>query len=256
MTALLAALLLSAPPACGLPPLRPGALPFREGERLSFDLDVMGVVKAGTLRATVEPATSGGAVIPVRARLQNTSVFAKVRRVKGQAMSWFDARTLRPDRYRDDVDEDGVRKSTEVRLAGQPAQPSLSWQFGDKKGVTRFERQAEALDLVTLVYYLRAADPRPGTTYCFDLVANRRYWHVKATLAPGTEKVDTEAGSFQTVRLDAVAERADKIGARRPFHLWYSTDARRLPVAAVSEIDLGPVRAMLHAVATPLQAGE
>ncbi|HZZ83511.1 MAG TPA: DUF3108 domain-containing protein [Anaeromyxobacteraceae bacterium] len=256
MTVLLAALLLSASPACALPPLRQGTLPFREGERLTFDLDVMGVVKAGTLRASVEPFVAGGALVPVKVRLQNTSVFAKVRRVKGQAVSWFDARTLRPDRYRDDVDEDGVRKSTEVKLAGQPEQVALSWQLGARKGVTRFARQADALDLVTFVYYLRAADPRPGQQYCFDLAANRRFWHVKATLAAGTEKVETEAGPFQTVRLDAVAERADKPGAKRPFHLWFSTDARRLPVAAVSEIDLGPVRAMLRGVATPLQAGD
>ncbi len=256
MTALLAALLLSASPACGLPPLRPGPLPFREGERLSFDLDVMGVMKAGTLRAVVEPFVAGGALVPVRVRLQNTSVFAKVRRVRGQATSWFDARTLQPDRYRDDVDEDGVRKSTEVKLRGQPAQVAFSWQLGDKKGVTRFPRQAEALDLVTFLYYVRAAAAKPDQPYCFDLAANRRFWRVRMTMARGTERVDTEAGSFETVRFDAVAERADKPGAKRPFHVWIGTDARHLPVAAVSEIDLGPVRAMLQRAATPLQAGE
>jgi hypothetical protein len=42
--------------------------------------------------------------------------------------------------------------------------------------------------------------------------------------------------------------RADQPAARRPIHLWLSTDSRRLLVAAVGEIELGPVRAMLARV--------
>jgi hypothetical protein len=58
--------------------------------------------------------------------------------------------------------------------------------------------------------------------------------------------VDAPAGKFETLRLDAVARRADRPDApARPVHLWLSSDARRLLVAAVSEVDIGPVRAML-----------
>ena len=39
--------------------------------------------------------------------------------------------------------------------------------------------------------------------------------------------------------------RADAPTARRPLHVWIATDARRTLVAAVSEIDLGPVSATL-----------
>jgi Protein of unknown function (DUF3108) len=240
----LAALAISAAPACGIPPLRDEPPPFRPGESLSYDVEVMGVVKAGSLTLAVEPPISRGSLLPLRARLRNTSVFAKVRRVKGYALSWVDAKTLRPQRYRDDAEEDGVRKTTDTRLdrAGPIA---MAWTLGDKKGTTFFARQAEVLDLLSTVYYLRAARLDPGRPICVDLVANRRLWRLRGSVAPGSERVESAAGIFDTVRVDAVVTRADGGGKPRAVHFWFSKDERRLPVAAVGEIDLGPVSAKL-----------
>jgi Protein of unknown function (DUF3108) len=246
--------LLATAPGCGLPPLREGPPPFQPGEQLTFDVDVMGVVKAGTATLAVEAPMSRGALLPLRARMKNSSVFAKVRRLKAVALSWVDRATLRPQRYRDEAEEDGVHKITDSRL-DRPGPVPMSWQYGDKKGVATFERQAEVLDLLSSVYYLRAARLEPGTTMCFDLVANRRYWRFRGTVAPQPERVESAAGTFDTLRVDAVLTRADAPAAKgREVHFWFSTDARRLPVAAVSEIDLGPVRAMLSRVSgTPAE---
>jgi hypothetical protein len=241
--------------ACGLPPLRPGARPFRTGEVLGFDLDVMGVVKAGTLTLAVEAPISRGELLPLRARLRNTSVFAKARRVKGYALSWVHAGTLRPQRYRDDVDEDGVRKATDTVL-DQPGPVVMSWSFGEQRGTTELERERDVLDLLSFVYYLRAAALAPGTPICTDLVANRRFWRFRGEVAASPEKVETAAGTFDTVRVDGVLKRADGKGPDRPVHFWYSKDARRLPVAAVSEVDMGPVRVMLGRTSGSPQPGE
>jgi hypothetical protein len=251
LTALLA-VALAAPPACTLPPLHEGPRPFVTGEVLSFDFDVMGIVKAGTLSSTVEPPISRGALVPLRARIRNSSVFAKVRRVKGFALSWVKADDLRPQRYRDETDEDGVRKTSDTRL--DVAGPiTMSYAFGDRKGTATLERQGEVMDLLSLVYFLRVAALAPGQEICADLVANRRFWRFRGTVVPGTEKVHTAAGTFDAVRIDAVLTRADGAGGKRPVHLWYAKDARRLPLAAVSEVDLGPVRVMLTRASSPTE---
>jgi len=241
-------LALSAPGSCGLPPLS-GARPWWPGEVLSFDVDVMGMVKAGTLQLMVDAPILGGAQIPLRARVRNTSVFAKVRKVRGLATSFVDARSLRPQRFRDEVDQDGLRRTTDTRLDGPGAVVRMAWTSGEQKGVAEFERQREALDLLAALYYLRAAALRPGAEICFDLLANRRFWRLTATVADRPEKVESEAGAFQTLRVDARLVRADDATQGRPLHLWISTDQRRLLVAVVSEVDLGPVRAMLTRVA-------
>jgi Protein of unknown function (DUF3108) len=246
----LAALALGAAPACGLPPPRDAPLPFRTGETLSYDIDVMGVVKAGSASVAVEPPIMNGSLLPLRARFRNTSVFAKVRKARGYALSWVDPRTLRPQRYRDESEEDGVRKSTDTRL-DRPGPVTMAWVLGERKGTASMQRQGDVLDLLSAVYYLRAARVEPGAAICFDLVANRRFWRLRGEVAPKPERVESAAGIFDTLRLDATLTRADGQGPPRPVHLWFSRDARRLPVAAVSEIDLGPVRAMLSSVAAP-----
>ena len=254
MSALAAlALALAAPAGCGVPALLLER-PWAAGEVLTYDVDVMGIVKAGTLQLAVDPPILSGSQVPLRARVRNTSVFARVRRVKGVALSWVDSRTLRPQRFRDDVDQDGVRRTTDTRLDRPGASVRMSWTSGREKGTTEFERRQEALDALSAVYLLRAADLKPGAAVCFDLVANRRYWRLSGKVAEKVEGVRSGVGDLETIRLDATLERADDPRQTRPLHLWFSTDSRRLPVAMVSEVDLGPVRAMLARV-SPDPAG-
>ena len=244
MLALLAAMSFAAAPPCGLPPLRGGPPPFPTGELLAYDVDVMGMVRAGTLTLAVEPPMSRGSLLPLRARLRNSSVLAQARRMKAYALSWVDTQTLRPQRYRDESEEDGVRKSSDTRL-GVTGPITMSWALGGKQGTTAFVPQSQVMDLVSMLFYLRAARLRPGEDVCFDLVANRRFWRLRGSVAAESERVESGAGTFDTFRFDAVLTRADGSGGKRPIHVWFSKDRRKLPVAAVSEIDLGPVRAML-----------
>jgi hypothetical protein len=229
---------------CRLPPLRDAPRPFGPGELLAYDFDVMGVVKAGSLSLAVEPKMARGTILPLRGRIKNSSVFAKIRRVKGYGLSWVGSQDLRPQRYRDETEEDGVRKTTDTRLDVE-GPITMEWAFGEKKGTSTLQPERDVMDLLSFVYYLRAASLRAGQELCVDLVANRRFWRMRATVVPGTERVESPAGVFQTIRIDAVLTRADGTGGRRPVHLWFSTDERRLPVAVVSEVDLGPVRAIL-----------
>ena len=212
---------------------------------LQFDLDVMGMVKAGTLALEVGRPMFDGTQIPFKARVRNTSIFAKIRRIVGGGFSWVDAKTLRPERYRDEVMEDGVKKVSDARLPAGASSVTIETLYGDQKGSTTYERQGEVLDALSAAYYLRAADLKAGQEICFDVVGNRRYWRFQGKVAARPERVETAGGLFDTLRIDGTIERADKPGAKRPLHLWISTDPRRVLVGAVSEIDLGPVSALL-----------
>jgi hypothetical protein len=244
--AALASLALAAAP-CTLPPASSGTRPWRAGESLAWDVDVMGIATAGTISAVVDRPASG--LIPVRVRVKNTSVFAKVRRIRGVASSWIDLRTLLPQRYSDETNEDGLRRTTEVRFDQGGPHLRLAWTFGERRGIREVDRTGEAMDLISLVYYLRAAELKPGQPFCVDLVANRRYWRLEGKLVDGREEVNTPAGTFQALRVDAMLTRQptaeDPKVRSRPLHMWFSDDSRRVPVAAVTEVDLGPVRALL-----------
>jgi hypothetical protein len=234
---------------CGLPPLADGERPWRPGESLTYDLDVLGMVKAGTLQLAVERPMSGGKVVPLRARAKTTAAVANLKPFAGVALSWIDAETLLPERYRDEADEGGVRKSSDARITPAAPELTIEYRYGDQRGKTSYPRAGEVLDALSTLYYLRAARLAPGERFCFDLVANRRFWRLEGTVAAKQERVETPAGRFDTLRVDATSRRADRPEDRpRPIHLWFGTDARRLPVAIVSEVDLGPVRATLSSI--------
>jgi hypothetical protein len=246
--AALLALALGAPPACGLPPLAAGERPWKTGETLTYELSILGMVKAGTMQLAVERPMPGG-IVPLRARAKTTQTAASLKPFTGVALSWIDPGTLLPERYRDEADEGGVHKMSDAKI--RPPRPELviEHRYGATAGQTAYPRERDVLDAVSTLYYLRAARLAPGDRICFDLVANRRFWRLEATVAAKKEKVETPAGKFETVRVDATTRRADKPDEKpRPIHLWFSTDARRVPVAIVSEIDLGPVSATLASI--------
>jgi uncharacterized protein DUF3108 len=239
------------PPGCGVPPLADGPRPWRTGETLVYDLEVLGMVKAGLLELAVERPMSGGRIVPLRARAKTISSVANVKRFAAVGLSWIDATTLLPERYRDEADEDGTRKISDAKLVPAGPEVVIEYQYGDRKGKNAYPRAtaAEVLDPLSTLAFLRAARLSPGDRICFGFVANRRFWKLEGSVAAKAEKVDTPAGKFDTLRVDASARRVDRPEDRpRPIHLWFSRDARKLPVAMVSEIDLGPVSATLSAI--------
>jgi hypothetical protein len=241
----LLALALGASPGCGLPPLASGERPWKTGETLTYDLAVLGMMKAGTMQLSVDRPMPGG-IVPLRARAKTTQTAASLKPFAGVALSWIDPATLLPERYRDETEEGGVHKVSDARIRPPAPELVIEYRYGDAAGKTAYPREREILDAVSTLYYLRAARLAPGDQLCFDLVANRRFWRVEATVAAKREKVDTPAGRLETIRVDATTRRADRPEDKpRPVHLWFSTDARHVPVAIVSEIDLGPVSATL-----------
>ena len=249
MIGALLALAIAAAPECGLPPLASGERPWRVNETLTYDLDVLGLVKAGTMQLSVERPMSGGKVIPLRARAKTTQGAASLKPFAGVGLSWIDAATLRPERYRDEAEEGGVHKTSDTRIAPPAPELVIEYRYGQDAGKNAYPREREVLDALSTLYFLRAARLAPGDRVCFDLVANRRFWRLEGTVAAKRERVETPAGRFDTLRVDATLRRVDRLQDKgRPIHLWFGTDARRLPVAIVSEIDLGPVSATLASV--------
>lgn len=242
LSALLA--LAMAAPVCGLPPLA-GRPPFAPGEVLAMDLGLLGAVRVGEVKFSVGRPMSAGSVLPLTGQARNTARFGPLQRMIAVAFSWVDARTLRPERYREESDEDGRRRRSDTRLA--PPEPTVTMELTDgaQAGRASFERQGEALDALSALYYLRAARLEPGASFCFDMVGNGKYWRVEGKVAPAPEAVEVPAGKFRAWRLEGTARRADGQGPPRPLWIWLTADARRLLVAAVSEVDFGPISAKL-----------
>ena len=249
MIAALLALALAAGPTCGPPAVAPGARPWRTGESLTYDLELLGMVQAGMMQLAVERPLSAGKVFPLRARAKTTKTAGSLKPFAGVALSWVDAGTLRPERYREETEEGGVHKTSDARLA--PPRPEIVVENRSGRSVSRntVPRERDVLDPISILYQVRAVKLVPGDRFCVDLVGTGRAWRVEASVAAKPERVETPAGKFETLRVDFEVRRADRPDAKpRSVHAWIGTDARRLPVALVGEAEFGPVSATLTAL--------
>ncbi len=250
LTSALLTLWLAAEP-CGLPPPTPGVSPFTSGEVASYDLELLGLVKAGALELSAgrPSALGGGKIVPLQARARTDPSVANVLRLTALASSWVDTRTLLPEHYREEADENGTRKVSDTRLAPPRPTIDLSFEIAGTRSAARYPREGTALDAVSAVAYLSAAKLAPGQRMCFDLLARGRLWRVQGTVAPRTERIETVLGKVETLRIDASATVADSPkDPPRQMHVWFTTGLPRRFVAAVGEVDLGPVKVTLTGV--------
>lgn len=233
-----------------LPKVRAGPLPFPSGESLSYEVDVMGA-RAGKMTFDVLPRTGRGAdaEIPVRVRAESNSFFTKVRKISSEVTSFLRPRDLRPARFHEDLAEGALTRVADV-LFRPDKTVEVTWQSNrDGRGGGRYGYANDALDYVGGIFLFRGIPLRVGEPFCFDAYAIKRMWRVEGKVE-AKEHVSVPAGEFEAFHLAGVATSANG-KLRREVHVWISDDARRLPLAAVGVIDLGPVRATLTEVQRP-----
>lgn len=233
--------------ACQKLPAARQPLPWEPGERLAYDIDMVGA-QAGKLALVALPIVGKGkaAEHPLRALAASNSFFSKVRRVRGRATSYVRASDMHPRRYEEQTEEGQISKKADVvfRGAGEGRKVEIDYVRNTARRKSAERYLHEAFDPVSAVYYLRTLDLQPGMPICFDAYAIRKLWRVVGQVK-GVETVRVPAGVMQAWHLEGRAIRVDDPTRVREVHLWISNDERRLPVAALGVIDLGPVRAQL-----------
>lgn len=246
MSSLAATLAVTLAAVCGPPPLS-FERPWAPGERLTFDVQALGVARKGGLVLTVDPAAPSAEAFSFAATADFRGPFHQTR---AAARSWINAKTLLPTRFHDET-SGGSFRSTDSQIERPGLAVRVNWVNGGKRGMNAFVRGPAVLDLLSAVYYLRAARLAGGTAFCFDVVGGRTYWRLTGRVVSGTERTETPAGRVEAIRLEGVAAQSDDPSHRYQLHLWLSSDARRLPVTMSIDTRLGSVRAELSSAALP-----
>jgi hypothetical protein len=234
-------------PACAPLPSPRAPFAFRPGEELDFSLDAMGA-QAGRMSLKVLPEKDG--VLAIRADAKSNTFFSKIRKVRGSATSFLDARTLHPRRYVEDSTENDVHRTADVHFSRHPRLVKIDYTINGKPGRRAFRSAPDALDAASSIFLLRQLPLHQGQSLCFDSYGIRRLWRVTAKVV-AREHVSLPLGEFDAWHIAGEAVRTDAPTQRREMHVWISDDARRLPLVAVGSIDLGAVRATLTRFARP-----
>ncbi len=233
-----------------LPPMPAHRLPIRAGERLEYAIDFLGGVKAVTVTMHTQPPQhhDGALMLPVSVHAESNDFFSKFGKIDSNALTWLRLRDLHPMSYHEDFIDSGRKYLTEVSFpASGPHVVKTHYVNPTTSGDRLFPYASDALDAVSTFYVLRSLDLRVGQRLCFDAYGSRTLWRIWGTV-DGREAITTPAGTFQALRLAGTAARLNAPKVRRGIYLWISDDAQRLPVAAIGDLDVGPMRALLSGV--------
>jgi hypothetical protein len=103
-------------------------------------------------------------------------------------------------------------------------------------------------DIISSFYYMRSQPLIPGTDLRVDMFSRGKLYRLVVHVQE-KETVETEAGSFQAVRVQpAMLTEGDEDRNRGKLFLWFSDDARRLPVMARTILPIGSVTARLKRI--------
>ena len=219
---------------------------FPPGESLEFRLDALGA-DVGTFDVHVEapPASQRprtALVLKARAKT-NAFVSTNVKRFDALVTAQL-GQSLLPLRYQEEIDEGEVHKGLEIEFPPRAGSlPVRASKNGEPEALT-LQAGEGVRDILSTLYLLRAQPLKEGAPVCVEVVAGRKIWRLTGAVG-GREIIETPLGKFSTVRIDAVAVRADDGNVKRGAHVWVTDDARRLPLVAIGDVRGKTIRAQL-----------
>jgi hypothetical protein len=211
---------------------------YLAGETLDYDLS-WSRVSGGAARMTISP------IDPDRFRITSIgksgtffSRFFKVRDEIESIVGTDDFSTLQYHK----VLQEGSKHKDELTIIDEKQRVAL------RKGKAVKVPQP-VFDPLSLMYYVRGLDLTTGRVHEFTIIADGKVYTVSATVG-GREKLTTPAGTFNTVVVEP--KMASEAGVfkdeQKRLQIWYTDDARRIPVRIRSELNIGAITVNLRRV--------
>jgi hypothetical protein len=219
---------------------RDASVPFKVGERLTYDVTWSTFLVAGTAYATVAARVDGqgapayhliadGRPIPLLQRLYN--VYYKME-------SMLDTSTLLPQRTSLYSEESAGKRLANTRF-DRPKQKAI-FELDDAGTPLKseFDVPPQVQDGLSAIYVLRAMNFKEGDRVSLPVTDDGNMYTVHGD-AIAIEKIRVPFGSMDAWRVNVTVLDADGKPAVSDAVVWYSTDTRRLPVKLQAKLPVG-----------------
>jgi hypothetical protein len=226
-------------PAPRAEPQREAAVPFRVGERLTYDVAWSTYLIAGTATATViekKPSYSStayyivaeGRPLPLIQRIY--SLYYKM----DTLFDSFSALSQRSALY----SEEGDGRRTATTRFDRPARRALFELQTDTVVRDEIAVPPDATDGLATLYALRARAFKAGDRLTIPVVDNGTLYSVNID-ATGPEHMRMRVGEFDAWNLRITILDPQKQQVGKNIAVWMSTDARRLPLKMQADLPVG-----------------
>jgi hypothetical protein len=219
---------------------RDAAVPFKVGERLTYDVTWSTFLVAGTAYATVaarvdlpgSPAyhiVADGRPIPLLQRLYN--IYYKME-------SMLDTVTLLPQRMSLYSEERAGKRLASTRFDRPNRKAFFELDDAGTPLKSEIDVPPQVQDGLSAVYVLRAMNFKAGDQISLPVTDDGNVYTVRADPV-ALEQVRVPLGTMEAWRVNVSVVDAAGQPAISDAAVWYSTDARRLPIKLQGKLPVG-----------------
>ena len=213
---------------------------------------MFGAVAGEAVFAVGQPSTvKGRAVQPVAAFIRGSEFLNKIYPVNNRLDALLDAKTMLPIKSDFFIREKGIKSDYHtVYDHGRRFIRSIRVKKG-KKVYRNFTPSTDIYELLSSLFGVRRMDLKVGMSFNYYIWDSRKERLITVKVAD-EETIVTEAGTFDTLRLDISAQVTGGFIKKRLLKspvrsgkLWLAKDRYRTPVKVITPTKLGDAEAVL-----------
>jgi hypothetical protein len=229
-----------------------GSVPFLEGERLQFDIKMLGA-KAGECILAVGQRRREGkvGVVEFAAFLRSSEFLSKFYPINDTLKVMVDERTFLPITSTFEISENGssIEYLTDFQ---QDRKLLLSDRYKNGRRVSRNHTAADSIyEALSSIYAARRLDLKAGLKFQYYVWDGRRERLVDIEVGKD-ERIWTPVGWFDTTKVEistvitgGFVKKDELEGSRKKGYAWFAKDPNRTPVKLSTPTKLGDAEAVL-----------
>jgi hypothetical protein len=210
-------------------------VPFQTGEKLTYRISWSNIVDAGTAELAVTPSPKVVGALKLELKAKAAPGVAGTYLFSDDFVSHFDAAFGAPSLFEKNFTE----KKRVVKERLELNQLHRFATFTNSKNQSkRIPIELGTQDPVSALYVLRTLGLRSGVQVGLPVLDGGRLYYLDARVT-GSELITTKLGSFGTSRVEISIRRDAVLLSDKKITVWFTTDARRIPVLASVALPIG-----------------
>jgi hypothetical protein len=220
-------------------PVPAASLPFKPGEKLTYNISWSDIIQAGTavMEVREEKRADEKMVYRLISTARSTGLVKKFYTVSDKIESVFDAEELYPLSFSLDQTHGKRKKKREMTFNHKDGTVSV---LSDGQQ-NMYPIPADVQDSLSSLYYVRTKHAFiTGKPIIVNVHEDGKNWAVEVQIL-GREKVKTSFGEFNTIKLKTYPKYEGVFQNKGEIYIWLTDDTRRIPVLMKSTISIGSI---------------
>ncbi|MDQ6800790.1 MAG: DUF3108 domain-containing protein [Acidobacteriota bacterium] len=224
---------------------------FSAGETLDFELTWVAITGGG-LRMTIGPISGDPVHFRITSVAKSNSSLAFLFKVRDQIESIVNRDDFSTIRYEKHLNEKGRAKDDATSI---DERRKIAIRQRPNHNVEETTVPKPVFDPLSLVYHIRQLPLEPGTVQRFSVFADGKLYTLDAKITR-RESISTPAGNFNTIAVEPKMLAGGLFRDEGDLTIWYTDDARHIPVRIKSDLKIGSITAALRAIGTGVKSIE